>query len=161
MNDDLKLMYDWVKRTREVLFEYTESLPNDIYTLEHPDFVYGSIRDIHAHVAVTYQWWVGHVGLKRPWIDLKASSIPDVKAMRKTFLEVDAVVEAALEQFKKPDEPLAFERPGRDALQVTGRWLIMHPVTHEFHHKGQLLTLGRALGYPLPPTGDTDLVLPD
>ncbi|WP_376777678.1 DinB family protein [Deinococcus rubellus] len=36
----------------------------------------------------------------------------------------------------------------------------MHPITHEFHHKGQLLALGRVLGFPLASGGDTDLVLP-
>ncbi len=161
MNDDLKLMYGWVKRTREVLFEYTASLPPDVYTLERTDFAYGSIRNIHAHVADCYLWWVGHVGLKHEWVDFEASSIPDVRAMRQKFLEVDAVVEAALEQFENPDEPFAFERPGHPRRQLTQRWLIVHPVTHEFHHKGQLLALGRVLGHPLPPGGDTDLVLPE
>jgi uncharacterized damage-inducible protein DinB len=161
MNDDLKLMYNWVKRTRETLFEYTESLPNDVYTLERTDFAYGSIRNIHAHVAECYLWWVGHVGLKHEWVDFEASSIPDVRAMRQKFLEVDAVLEEAFQEFDRLDTAFAFERPGRDTLQVTQRWLIMHPVTHEFHHKGQLLALGRALGHPLPPSGDTDLVLPD
>ena len=52
MNEDLKIMYDLTRRTREVLLEFTESLPNEIYVLERPDFAYGSIRNIHAHVAV-------------------------------------------------------------------------------------------------------------
>jgi uncharacterized damage-inducible protein DinB len=161
MNDDLKLMYGWVKRTREVLFEYTESLPKDVYTLEHPDFAYGSIRNIHAHVADCYLWWVGHVGLGREGTDLNASSIPDVQAMRQKFLEVDAVLEEVLEKFTRSDEAFTFERPGHPRRQLTQRWLIVHPVTHEFHHKGQLLALGRVLGHPLPPSGDADLVLPE
>lgn len=161
MNDDLKLMYGWVKRTREVLFEYTESLSNDVYTLEQTGFAHGSIRNIHAHIAECYLWWVGHVGLKRDWVDFEPSSIPDVKAMRQKFLEVDAVLEEAFEKFDRLDTAFAFERPGRDTLRVTQRWLVVHPLTHEFHHKGQLLALGRALGHPLPPGGDTDLVLPD
>jgi uncharacterized damage-inducible protein DinB len=161
MNDDLKLMYDWVRRTREVLFEYTASLPADVYTLERPEFAYGSIRNVHAHVADCYLWWVGNVGLKREGIEVDASSIPDVPAMRQRFLEVDAVLKEALENFDRLDTVFAFERPGRDTLRLTQRWLIVHPVTHEFHHKGQILAMGRVLGHPLPPGGDTDLVLPD
>lgn len=161
MNDDLKLMYGWVKRTREVLFEYTESLPSDVYTLERADFAYGSIRNIHAHVADCYLWWVGRVGLGRADADVEASSLPDVGAMRRMFQEVDSTVEEAFEKFDRLDELFAFERPGHPARQLTQRWLIVHPVTHEFHHKGQLLALGRVLGHPLPPTGDTDLVLPE
>jgi uncharacterized damage-inducible protein DinB len=160
VNDDLKLMYGLVKRTREVLFEYTTSLPNDVYTLERADFAYGSIRNIHAHVADCYLWWVGQVGLGRNDADVEASSLADVKAMRRKFQEVDAVLEEALENFDRLDTAFAFERPGHYARQLTQRWLIVHPLTHEFHHKGQLLALGRALGHPLPPGGDTDLVLP-
>ncbi len=160
--DPLILMYDWVKRTREVLFEYTDSLPNEVYTLEHPDFAYGSIRNIHAHVAGCYQFWVGTMGLQQTigYVDEPASSLPDSKSMRVAFAKVDLMLEMVFSKFQSLDEPLEVVRPGRDTLMVSQRWLIVHPITHEFHHKGQLLALGRALGHPLPSSSDTDLVLP-
>jgi uncharacterized damage-inducible protein DinB len=158
--DPLILMYDWVRRTREVLFEYTDSLPNDVYTLEHPDFAYGSIRNIHAHVAGCYQFWVGAMGLKQRIVYAEASNLPDAKSMRAAFTNVDLMLEEAFLQFQKLDDPLEVVRPGRDTLLVSQRWLIVHPITHEFHHKGQLLALGRVLGHPLHSGNDTDLVLP-
>ncbi|MFP3360862.1 DinB family protein, partial [Planococcus sp. SIMBA_143] len=36
-------------------------------------------------------------------------------------------------------------------------WLYTHTATHEFHHKGQIVKIGRKLGY-IPP--DTDLIEP-
>jgi uncharacterized damage-inducible protein DinB len=37
------------------------------------------------------------------------------------------------------------------------RWLFTQAVTHEFHHKGQIVTIARQLGYqPV----ETDLVTP-
>ena len=160
--EPLILMYDWVRRSREVLFEYTEGLSDEIYTLEHSDFAYGSIRNIHAHVAGCYQFWVGQMGLQQniTLFDEPASSIPDPKSMRAAFAQVDAMLEEAFEKFQRWDEPLKLVRPGRDTLMVSQRWLITHPITHEFHHKGQLLALGRVLGHPLPSGVDTDLVLP-
>jgi uncharacterized damage-inducible protein DinB len=160
--DPLILMYDWVRRTREILFEYTDSLPNDVYTLEHPDFAYGSIRNIHAHVAGCYQFWVGAMGLKLniSYVDEPASSLPDATSMRAAFAKVDLMLEEAFEKFQNLDDPLEVVRPGHDTLMVSQRWLITHPITHEFHHKGQLLALGRVLGHPLPAGMDTDLVLP-
>lgn len=162
MNEDLKRVYGWVRQTREILFEYTASLPANVYTLERPDFAYGSIRNIHAHVADCYLWWVGQIGLKLERSDLDPLSIPDVNAMRARFAEVDAVVDEALEKFDRPDEVIRLEHPRVGALKLTQRWLIMHPITHEFHHKGQLLALGRVLGHPQtqPQGRDTDLVLP-
>jgi uncharacterized damage-inducible protein DinB len=160
--DPLILMYEWVKQTHEVLFEYTDNLPNDVYTLEHPDFAYGSIRNIQAHVAGCYQFWVGAMGLQQTisYVDEPASSLPDAQSMRAAFTKVDLMLEEAFEKFQSLDEPLQVVRPGRDVLMVSQRWLITHPITHEFHHKGQLLALGRVLGHPLSSGMDTDLVLP-
>ena len=162
MDPSLPTMYDWVKRTREDVFAYTETLPNEMYLREHPDFPYGSIRDLHAHMAYAYLWWVGRYGLNLEPFQQQVETvlITDVAAMRKKFLEVDAVLEKAFETFDKLDQPLEVIRPGRDQLMVTQRWLIVRPITHEFHHGGQLLMLGRALGYPLSEDMGTDLVLP-
>jgi uncharacterized damage-inducible protein DinB len=72
---------------------------------------------------------------------------------------VDGIVNEALAKFTTPDEALEFaHRSG--PLKVTQRWLLLHPITHEFHHKGQLLALARILEHPLPGNVDTDLVLP-
>ena len=162
MDASLPTMYDWVKRTREAVFAYSETLPNEIYLREHPDFSYGSIRDLQAHIAYAYLWWVGRYGLSiEPFNqDAETALITDVAKMRAKFLEVDAMLEQAFQTFDKLDEPLEVIRPGRDQFMVTQRWLIVRPITHEFHHGGQLLMLGRALGHPLPEDMGTDLVLP-
>jgi uncharacterized damage-inducible protein DinB len=70
------------------------------------------------------------------------------------------LVKQAFVTFDRLDEPLEVIRPSQDQLMVTQRWLIVRSITHEFHHGGQLLMLGRALGPPLPEDIGTDLVLP-
>ncbi len=45
-----------------------------------------------------------------------------------------------------------------EPLIATPRWLFTHTVTHEFHHKGQVVAMGRLLGYPPP---ETDLFRPE
>ncbi|WP_299427523.1 DinB family protein [uncultured Meiothermus sp.] len=56
MNDDLRVFYGWVRRSREVLFGYCASLPPEIYTQRRPDFGFDSIRNLHVHVANCYLW---------------------------------------------------------------------------------------------------------
>jgi uncharacterized damage-inducible protein DinB len=161
VNADLWLTYDWTRKTRDNLFAFTDTLPNDIYTLEHADFAYGSIRNIHAHVAFGYLLWVGVMGLgmERSNLELPVSRIPDVHAMRERFKVVDAILEEALERFDDPDA--LFERAYRgEVLQLTQRWVIVRPITHEFHHKGQLLALARVLGHGLPSHMGAELVGP-
>ena len=158
MNEDLRTLYGWVKASREHLFSWAESLPAEVYTRESPDFAYGSLRNVQAHIAGCYLLWIGKCGLQQSHPPLDTSA-PDVAAMRQVYAAVDRVLEQAFEQFTQLDEPLEIQFPD-EAVQVTQRWLIMHPITHEFHHKGQMLAMGRILGWPYPPGSDTDLGWP-
>ncbi|ULH16188.1 DinB family protein [Deinococcus sp. KNUC1210] len=161
MNDDLKGFYRLVQGSRERVFAWAEQLPPQVYTAEHPEFAYGSLRNIQAHIADCYLNWVGvsGLGMAHEQIGLASDSLYDVAAMRDRFHQVDDVLSRALDSFSALDEPLEIQwREG--TLPVTRRWLLLHPITHEFHHKGQLLALGRVLGHPYPPGPDTDLLLP-
>jgi uncharacterized damage-inducible protein DinB len=186
VNPSLPLMYDWVRRTRERLFEYTESLPTHVYLQDQPGLPSSSLRDIHAHVANMYEWFVGRYCLgvepyQQQLAVLPASSIAthearvetiialergetlrltDVTAMRSKFLEVDSLLGRAFETFNQVDQPFEITKASGRRVMVTQRWVLMENITHEFHHKGQMLAFGRVLGYPLPEGIETDLVLP-
>lgn len=162
VNDDLRIVYEWTRGSRERVFGWAETLPPEIYTREHPAFAYGSIRNIHAHVADCYLAWVGScgLGLEQDRQGLDPVALADVPAMRAAFRRVDDVLELAFGRFADVDLPLEVEFGRHGTLRVTRRWLVMHPLTHEFHHKGQMLALGRVLGHPYPPGPDTDLMLP-
>jgi uncharacterized damage-inducible protein DinB len=186
MESSIPTMYDWVKRTREQLFEYTEFLPNDVYLKDQPGLPSSSIRDIHAHVANMYEWWIGryclgiepfqqqlaafapsaiatHATRTEAIIALESAEtlrLTDVAAMRTKFLEVDSLLERAFETFDRLDQPFEVTRASGRRTVVTQRWVLMSNITHEFHHKGQMLAFGRALGYPVPEDLETDMVLP-
>jgi uncharacterized damage-inducible protein DinB len=87
-------------------------------------------------------------------------NFPDVIAMQQKFLEMDVMLELTFTSFTDLETIFEVVRPNRDTLMVSQRWLVMHPITHEFHHKGQLLALARVLGHPIPSHMDADLVLP-
>ncbi|GEM49615.1 DNA damage-inducible protein DinB [Deinococcus cellulosilyticus NBRC 106333 = KACC 11606] len=155
MNQDLKLFYQMVKNTRAGVLDWLESLPQSTFLQEHPDFAFGSLRNIYLHIADTYLGWVAEAGLGHAGRVLQADSARD---LRQIFNWVDDAVHQALETFTAPDEPRTRTLLG--PLNHTQRWLILHPITHEFHHKGQALALARILGHPHPGSPDTDLVPP-
>ncbi|ULH17657.1 DinB family protein (plasmid) [Deinococcus sp. KNUC1210] len=186
MDPSLPLMYDWVKRTRERLFEYTEALPNEVYVQNQPSLPASSLRDIHVHVADMYLWWIGryclgvepyqrhltalppsqvatHAARTAAIITLEREEtlrLQDVAAVRAKFLEVDALMEQAFATFDRLDHPFEVIRASGRPTKVTQRWALVSNMTHEFHHKGQMLAFGRALGYPLPEDIETDMALP-
>ncbi len=121
------------------------------------DFAYGSLSAIQAHVADCYRLWVGTVGLGgagEPRLEAN-----DVQALRDVFAQVDATVLRALNGFTDLDASFIWTSPSGE-IKLSRRWLVLHPITHEFHHKGQALALARVLGYPHPGKPDTDLVDP-
>ena len=160
-DDDLRGLYRLIRGSRERVFRWLEALPPGVLTQEHPQFAYGSLRNIHTHVADCYRAWIGRRGLSLPeeYGNLDPAALPDLPALRAAFQDVDGLVETAFTHFTDLDAPLEI-RWREQPLTVTRRWLLMHPITHEFHHKGQLLALGRVLGHPYPPGPDTDLLLP-
>ncbi len=154
-HQELKTFYDLVRCTsRTKTLDWLTTLPPEVFIREHEQFAYGSLRRIFAHVAACYLLWVGRVGLGE---DRVAPKVENVDDLRTAFARVDATVTRALETFQTLDEPFDIDTPQGTSFKATRRWLILHPITHEFHHKGQALALARVLGHPYSGDQDTDL----
>ncbi|RDU37165.1 damage-inducible protein DinB [Neobacillus piezotolerans] len=148
--------YDWIKRTRESLFRYCETLPPSDYVKELDNFGGDSIRNLHSHVADCYRVWLGSRALGKSHQKIKPESINNVLEMREVFRKIDILVGEYLNEFKgKWDQTIPVSFHSGDSAEITALWLFTHTITHEFHHKGQIVKIGRQLGY-IPP--DTDLI---
>lgn len=152
--------YELVKHTRELLFRYCETLNTDDYTKEIEGFGWGSVRNLHVHIAECYQNWLGKFGLNENMTPVEPEQIGNVSEMRSVFKQVDQLVVRFLNEFEgRYAEKLERAVPWQeDNVELSVLWLFTHTLTHEFHHKGQMVTMGRQLGYI--PT-DTDLILPE
>ncbi|MFD1038385.1 DinB family protein [Virgibacillus byunsanensis] len=79
--------------------------------------------------------------------------------MRDVFKETDNLVQEFLQEYAGQwylaiSSTVSWqEKP----IDFTILWLFTHTITHEFHHKGQIVKMGRLLGYNPP---DTDLIEP-
>jgi uncharacterized damage-inducible protein DinB len=153
-NQDLRTFYDLTRRTRTGVLDWLESLPPEVLTQERDDFAFGSLSAIYAHIADCYLWWIGTVGLDHKEIEVSAR---DMQGLREAFTMVDATAAAALDSFTAPDEPFSWTSPSGRTTTLTQHWLFLHPITHEFHHKGQALALARVLGHPHPGKPDASL----
>ena len=78
--DVLEKQYEWIRRTRELLFRYCESMPPKDYTKEVAELSGGSIRDLHAHVAGCYRHWLGNVALNRGLKRIDEDALVNVSA---------------------------------------------------------------------------------
>lgn len=151
--------YGWVIDTRDVLFGFLEGLPFDLLCKDLPSFGHGSIRNLLAHVARTYRWWLHAFPRGQTLPRRDAKEIKSCMTFREDFRAVDRLVRSFLRaQGGGLDEPSGHVVPwDPKPFVTTPRWLFTHVVTHEFHHKGQIVTMCRQLGHP---PIETDLALP-
>lgn len=148
--DVFKGQYEIIQRTRESLFRYCESMSPTDYVKEIESFGGTSIRDLHAHVADCYRIWLGSRALGQSLPKVNPKSVDTVQKMRELFKNTDELVYEFLNDFKTKGEPTPSASWQSDSVELTEIWLFTHTITHEFHHRGQIVKIGRQLGY-IPP----------
>lgn len=157
--DEFVSQYDWIQRTRESLFRYCETLSPTDYVKELESFGGDSIRNLHVHVTNCYRVWLGNRALDKSLPETNPGSVHNVQDMREVFRETDALVGEFLNEFKgKWDHTVQITWEDGRSTGFTALWLFTHTISHEFHHKGQIVKIGRQLGY-IPP--ETDLIEPE
>ena len=150
--------YEWIRRTREPLFLYCENMSQSDYVKELESFGGDSIRSLHVHVANCYRVWLGRRGLGQSLPAISTDSVSSVQEMRQLFKKIDDLVQEFLHTFEgKWDHTVHVSFAEGETAEISALWLFTHTLTHEFHHKGQIVKIGRQLGY-IPP--DTDLIEP-
>uniref|UniRef100_A9U816 Predicted protein n=1 Tax=Physcomitrium patens TaxID=3218 RepID=A9U816_PHYPA len=79
----------------------------------------------------------------------------DVKFVRERFTEADKVVQRFINEYRdRWNEPIKQDESWRGYPKApTPLLLLTHTETHEFHHKGQIVSMARQLGCP-PPADD-------
>lgn len=155
----LKQQYQFIKSTRQTLFSFLEDIPLQELQNTIPNFGSGSIIKTHFHVADCYIHWLGSFALKRSDIayatddEIKESN---VKQVRDRFEFADELVNRFMDEYDTRWFENVVNQWHGEPLSATPLWLLTHTETHEFHHKGQIVSMARHLGYTPP---DTDLVL--
>jgi uncharacterized damage-inducible protein DinB len=140
-----------IKGARKVLLDYCGTLSLEHFTAAHPQFGKGgSIRNLLVHICNTYQGWLGKYGIEPDIEFTPFGRIENVDDARQLFATIDLLVADYLERYTDLSEEVR-----RDEMRVTALQFFTHVITHEFHHKGQILSLSRHWGYT---PADTDIM---
>lgn len=156
MKEVIETQYKMIRGSRNVLLDYCDSITPEHFITENGGFGRGgSMRNLLVHNGTTYQYWIGGHALGREMIYPIYDSIVTVKDIRNFYKNIDALVTEFIEHFKDDyNNPISTERDGK-IITATPLEVFTHVITHEFHHKGQILSISRQLGY-LPV--DTDIM---
>ncbi len=149
--------YIWVKKTREILLDFCRDITPSDFTKQLEGYGFPSVQDTLLHVADCYIAWLGSFVLEKtttPITPKEKRAQLGFEEIKARFAQVDLVVNEIFEQ--QLDELIQKEIPWRttgEILSITPRKLLFHTITHEFHHKGQIVKMIRQLGY-VPPNTD-------
>ena len=127
------------------MFEYCKTISPTDFVNQNTSFGRGgSVRNLLVHIVNTYQFWIAETALKQNVDYPKYEDVPDINSIIELFNEVDAFMETFIASID--DRTIAFELNGKKDT-ATALKLFTHVITHEFHHKGQILSISRHLGY--------------
>lgn len=146
--------YAFVQNARQVLLEYCRTIAPEHFVNENTSFGQGgSMCHLLLHNANCYAIWIGKRALGKDVVPAKPEAINSIQDIEALFTRVDEYMQEFIANRLNETE-IVFERDGV-TRSVMPFELYTHVTTHEFHHKGQILSISRHLGYtPV----DTDVI---
>jgi len=130
-------------------------MPASDYAKDVPGFGFPTIRAQVVHVLNCEGFWI-HTLQTIPFEDQDPAYWPTVSDARVLQREVRLKTLNYLSDLSEQDLNARIElhfSDGDTAIR-TPALVLHHILTHSFHHKGQIVSMCRSLGYPAP---DTDL----
>ena len=155
-NSYFEYQYRLVQASRKTLFDYCKRISNENFLNQNSSFGRGgSIRNLLVHIANTYEYWIVKHALDNDIAFTEYTSINDIDAVVEMFGLIDTEIIDFSHRYESSKlMPIDLKLNGVTKT-TTPLELFTHVITHEFHHKGQILSLSRHLGYvPI----DTDII---
>jgi uncharacterized damage-inducible protein DinB len=151
----LKTQYELLRGSRMVMLDFIErELPTQL-TKPIAVFNGSNVRCLLIHTANTYKHWLANFGMRKELDFIDDENAEDIDAIRNAYAETDLIVNEFLEKLSgELEQPITNQLRGKE-LSITPLQLFTHVLTHEFHHKGQIMTMCRLLGHTPP---DTDII---
>jgi uncharacterized damage-inducible protein DinB len=149
--DELRTLLDYHYWARDRMLDALEPLIPEQYTRDMGNS-FRSLRDTVVHIygadLVWYERWQG----RAPRALADPSEFPDVPAVRRAWMELEAKYRACVEDLGEVGIARSFEYTlfsGQPSSNVFWQ-MLQHVVNHASYHRGQMTTMLRQLGGGAP-----------
>jgi uncharacterized damage-inducible protein DinB len=153
--DGIRKFHSWTHACLSTLLDHLSSIPAPDYEKVLPAVGFPTLREQMIHILNCEAFWI-HTLQGLSYIDRSPAQCPAVSDARLFEQEVIQQTRSYLSGLTvrqlNSDAKLNFS--DGDVAIRTPALVLHHVLTHAFHHKGQIVAMCRALGYPAP---DTDL----
>jgi len=153
--DGVRKFHGWTHASLNLVLDHLSTIPASDYGKELPGFGFRTLHEQAIHIFNCEGFWIHTLqGLR--YVNRDPEECPAVADARHLLLEVGRRTHEFLsnltDQQLNADAELHF--PDGDVAVRTPALVLHHVLTHAFHHKGQIVAMCRALGYP---AHDTDM----
>lgn len=150
----LQQQYQLAKESRAVVLRFlADEVKYDAFKPVAP-FSDKTIAWMLVHIANTYLFWTGNFSLKLNLSFYSANDIQDINDVEKLFGNIDALLQQFIQTFgENLQRPIAGLNSAGAPVHTHAFAVFTHVLTHEFHHKGQIMSMCRLLGH-VPPDAD-------
>jgi len=153
--DGLRKLHGWTHASLNLLLNHLSTMPEADYVKRVSGFGFPTLREQTIHIFNCEGFWV-HILQGLPYANRTVEDCPILANASLLQMDVSQSTHAYLStltnQQLNADTTLHFS--DGDVAVRTPALVLHHVLTHAFHHKGQIVAMCRALGYPAP---DTDL----
>jgi uncharacterized damage-inducible protein DinB len=152
----LQKQYALLQGSREVVLNFIETKVGADLNIPVPAYENSTIRYLLVHTANAYLQWLQRFALNEPLELLSDEGFDTISVIRPLFQQADTAMAVFLRHFAGQMEiPLNSALSRNRQVSATPLQVFTHVLTHEFHHKGQIMSMCRMLGH-VPP--DTDVI---
>ncbi|TCC96557.1 DinB family protein [Pedobacter hiemivivus] len=156
LSDLLYAQYALIKQSRQVVFQFLEE--NVMADMAKPLSVFKgkTISYMYVHIANTYIAWAGNFAMNGSPSYYDQDEPLNMSQLQNLFAQVDEIMGSFIAHFSaNPSQAVKGYKWPEKYIETDAYGIFTHVITHEFHHKGQAMTMARLLGH-IPP--DTDVM---
>jgi len=139
----------------DLLLEHVTTVPVDLLHKPIPGFGHSSIWKQLVHILTCEEGWV-HDLQNKAFASWDAEDCPTMAELRVSKERIREATRSYVTNLTEEQlNTTLAERPADWGGELRSpAFILLHVITHAFHHKGQIVAMLRILGYPAP---DTDL----
>jgi uncharacterized damage-inducible protein DinB len=139
----------------DLLLRHVATVPEELSHKPISGFGRPSVWQQLEHILTCEEGWI-HALQNKPFQDWSAEDCPTMAELRASRDRIREATRTYLGNLTEEQlNTTLAERPADWGGELrTPAFILLHVITHAFHHKGQIVAMLRILGYPAP---DTDL----
>ncbi|WP_316784196.1 DinB family protein [Pedobacter frigiditerrae] len=151
----LKQQYDLVCSARAVELSFLKKFTEEQLLTPVLEFNNKTIIYFAVHINQVYIHWIGKFALDLDIAYIDEENIQSIAQLNELFDKTNQLMEKFCDTFAHNWSIEIDKNLSDKKIKTSPLKLFTHVITHEFHHKGQMMTMARILGKTPP---DTDVI---